>query len=63
MHSTPPTIRNTRLQYLPQMVQQKPANINITSLLSIADILSLFLLFTYYPSALLTNNMHLFYPH
>jgi len=63
MHSTPPTICSTCLQYLPQLVQQKPANISITSLLSIADIRSLSLLFTYHPSALLTNNKHLFYPY
>lgn len=63
MHSTPPTICNTCLQYLSQLVQQKPANISITSLLSIAYIRSLFLLFTYYPSAHLTNNIHLFYPY
>jgi hypothetical protein len=63
MHSTPPTICSTCLQYLPQLVQQKPANISIASLLSIADIRSLSLLFTYHPSALLTNNTHLFYPY
>jgi hypothetical protein len=59
MHSTPPTICSTCLVYLPQLVQQKPANISITSLLSIADSKSLSLLFTYHPYA----HIHLFYPY
>ena len=56
MHSTPPTICSTCLLYLPQLVQQKPANISITSLSSIADIRSLSLLFTCHTSLQITCN-------